>query len=122
MLGWFLISQAKAVIVYSGDQNITVTNNLEGVYLDIGAGAPTFPGGDPDAVGNDTYTVGYSEPADWDINIFFGGAGIAYSDTFSPFVDDTVAQGSQILNVTVGTVIQPLAGTQTVAVNLPGGS
>ena len=82
---------AQGAIVYSGVQDINVTTNFEGVYINIASGPAVFPGGDPDAVGNDTFTVGYSEPADWDINIFFGGSGIAFSDTFSPFVDGTAS-------------------------------
>ena len=122
-----LLGVAQAAVTYSGIQDINVTNDFDGVYLNIGSGSPTFPG-PSDGVGTDTYTIGYTEPADWDINIFFGGIGIAYSDTFSPFVDGTnldpndISAGSQILNVAFGTDIQAAAATRALAVDSFGGS
>ena len=96
------MGQAKAAITYSGIVDITITNTFEGVYLDLG-NPEDNPSPDPDSVGNDNYTIGYSPTLpNWDVNFFFGGAGILHSESFSPFVDDTVGQGAQILNVTTG--------------------
>lgn len=128
LLGLFLLGKAKGAVVYSGEANISVTADFNGVYLNIASGAPTTPPDDPDGVAADTYTVGYTEPADWDINIFFGGVGIAYSDTFSPFVDGTSSDpndingGSQILNVALGTDIQAAAANRALATTSFGGS
>ena len=119
---------AQGAITYSGDVGISVTADFNGVYLNIASGSPTYPGGDPDGVGTDTYTISYTEPADWDINIFFGGAGIAYSDTFSPFVDGTdsagngITAGSQLLNVAFGTDIQAAAAARALTTTTFGGS
>ena len=121
-------SMAHGAIVYSGIQDIDITTTFEGVYLNIGSGSPTNPSGDPDAVLTDTYTIGYTEPADWDVNLFFGGIGITYSETFSPFVDGTdldpndISGGSQILNVAFGTDIQAAAADRALAITSLGGS
>ena len=123
-----LVGEAKAAVIYSGEVNLTVTTDFNGIYLDIASGTPTNPSGDPDAVLTDSYTIGYTQPANWDINIFFGGIGIAYSDTFSAFVDGTAIDsndingGSQILNVAFGTDIQAAAATRALATTSFGGS
>lgn len=128
LAGLLCMGMAQGAITYSGVQDINVTADFNGVYLNIGSGTPTTPPDDPDGVGTDTYTVGYSEPADWDINIFFGGVGIVYSDTFSPFVDGTgidpndIAAGSQILNVAFGTDIQAAAALRAMSTSTFGGS
>jgi hypothetical protein len=49
------------------------------------------------------------------VNFFFGGMGIAYSPTFQPFVDSTVSNRSQVLNVAPDTVISSEAGSRTLA-------
>jgi len=128
VVGLLWPGEVKAAITYSGEVNISVTADFNGVYLDIASGTPTNPNGNTDAVLSDSYTVGYSQPANWDINIFFSGIGIAYSDTFSPFLDGTSADpnaingGSQILNVAVGIDIQSAAATRALALTSFGGS
>ena len=109
-------------VTYSGVVDIAIPTSFNGVYLDLAAGTPTTPPDDADAVNFDSFTQGYSEPSEWDVNFFFGGIGIAYSDTFNPFVDDSVAQSSQILNVATGTDIQSEAASRTLGVNAYGGS
>ena len=104
-------------VTYSGVVDIAIPTSFNGVYLDLAAGTPTTPPDAPDGVNFDSFTQGYSEPSDWDVNFFFGGIGIAYSDTFNPFVDDSVAQGSQILNVAIGTDIQSEAASRTLGIN-----
>ena len=66
-----LASAAPAATLYSGLQDIAIPTDFNGVYLDLDAGT-TFHG----------TTTG--APAGWDINPFFGGAGIANSPSFQP--------------------------------------
>ena len=109
-------SLAPAAVIYSGVVDIAVPTTFNGVYLNIGTGGNSEPSNDPDAVLSDSYTIGYTAPADWDVNFFFGGIGIAYSPTFRPFVDDPVGNLSQILNVAPGTVISTEAAARTVGI------
>lgn len=109
-------------VTYSGVVDIPIPTSFNGVYLDLAAGTPTTPSDDPDAVNFDSFTQGYSEPSEWDVNFFFGGIGIAYSDTFQPFVDDSVTARQQILNVATGTDIQSEAASRTLGINSYGGS
>jgi hypothetical protein len=102
--------------VYSGVVDIAIPTSYNGVYLNLGTGGTSEPGNDPDSILTDTYTIGYSAPAEWDVNFFFGGIGIAYSPTFRPFVDDTVGNRSQILNVATETVISTEAAARSVGV------
>jgi hypothetical protein len=115
-------SAPAAVIYYSGIVDIPIPTTFNGVYLDIGTQVASTPSNESPSVQNDTYTVGYNQPSSWDINIFFGGIGIAYSDTFQPFVDDTVSNRSQILNVVQGTVIIDEAVSRTLGTAAFGGS
>jgi hypothetical protein len=115
-------SAPAAVIYYSGLVDIPVPTTFNGVYLDIGTQVNSTPSNELPSVQTDSYTVGYNQPSSWDINFFFGGIGIAYSDTFSPFVDDTVSNRSQILNVAQGTVIIDEALSRTLATAAFGGS
>ena len=111
-------AHSGAAVLYSGVVDIPIPPTLAGTYLNIGTGGTTEPTNDPDGVAVDSYTVGYSEPATWDVNFFLGGVGIAYSPTFQPFVDDTVGSRSQILNVAADTVISTEAGSRTLAVDV----
>ena len=112
---------SRAAIIYSGVVDIPIPTTFAGIYLDIATGGTTAPTSGSD-VATDSYTVGYSEPLTWDVNFFFGGIGIAYSPTFRPFVDDTVGNRSQILNVSDGTVISTAAASRTVGTDTYGGS
>jgi autotransporter-associated beta strand protein len=58
---------AKAEIVYSGQQNIAIPTNFDGVYINISSGQ-----------------FGSSSDSGWDLNPFFGGLFIANSPTFQP--------------------------------------
>ncbi len=120
------VAIAPAAVSWSGELNggagIAIPTNFAGVYVDIATLGTETPSNDPDVVTSDSYRVGYSAPATWDVNFFFGGIGIAYSPTFQPFVDDTVGNLSQILNVTVGTVIADEAAARTMGVPNYGGS
>jgi hypothetical protein len=58
---------AQAAVIYSGLQNIAIPTTFDGVYLNI------------DNAASSTSTI-----TGWDINPFFGGAGIANSAAFQP--------------------------------------
>ena len=79
---------SRAAIVYSGVQDFPIPFDLEGSYLriDTGATAVALPG---------DWTT-----APW-INPYFGGVKIANS----PLLRPVITGSSQILNLTVGTVI-----------------
>ena len=117
-----VVGAVQAAVTYSGVVDIPIATSFNGVYLDIATAGTSTPPADPDGVDPDRYTIGYSQPTDWDVNFFFGGIGIAYSDTFQPFVDDTVSNRSQILNVVTGTVIESEAAARTLGINSYGGS
>lgn len=84
----FAVSSARAVVVYSGIQDIPVPNTLDGVYLNIATGATTG-----------------AYPADWNskpyFNPFYGGVAISTSDLFLPVITGT----DQIVNLTLGSLI-----------------
>ena len=63
----FAAITSQAAVIYSGLKDFTVTNNFDGIYLDVDAGN----------------LVGI-EATGWDINPFFGGEGIANSAAFQP--------------------------------------
>ena len=65
--GLVLVGEARATIVYSGQKNIAISSNYEGVYINV-----TAPASSTSASGS------------WDLNPFFGGLGIANSPGFQP--------------------------------------
>lgn len=109
-------ASASAAVFYSDVLDILIPTNFNGVYLNIGMQTDSAPSDGSPTIQLDSYSVGYSEPASWDVNLFFGGIGIAYSETFQPFVDSTVSNRSQILNVAYGTVIEDEAAARTLGV------
>lgn len=113
---------APAAITHFDVEDIPIPVNFNGVYLNLDTVGSEAPPNDSDTSDADSYTISYSEPAEWDVNFFFGGIGIAYSDTFQPFVDETVGARSQILEVTQGTVIASEAVLRTLGVSSYGGS
>jgi hypothetical protein len=72
-VGIVLATNLSAAVVYSGLQNISISSTFDGIYLD-------FTDGDDAA----TVTQSTTTPGTWDVNLFFGGAGIWNSDTFQP--------------------------------------
>lgn len=118
----------SAAIYYSGDlgpggTGIAIPTSFNGIYIDFETEGFTEPSNDPDAPDPGGYTVGYSEPpTSWDINLFFGGIGIAYSPTAQPFVDDVVSNTSQILDVSFGVEISTAASTRTLGLNVSEGT
>lgn len=86
---------AQAAITYSGLQLIWVTNDFEGIYIDFT---------DPLDASSFTTTVSATEPANWDLNPFFGGSAFGNSDTFE-VVTDTGATNSTLRNFAAGVTI-----------------
>ncbi len=78
---------ASAAIIYSGLQNIPIPTNLGGVYLNL------------DTKGHSTSPI-----TGWDVNPFYGGAGIAYETTFLPLLIGT-GQDAPIAKLSVGALI-----------------
>jgi autotransporter-associated beta strand protein len=63
-------ARMRADIIYSGLKDVVIPPDFTGVYLDVDTGV----------TGNNDN----SPPAGWDVNPFFGGAGIANSPSFQP--------------------------------------
>ena len=65
--GLVSVGDAGAAIVYSGQKNIGITRDFEGVFINI-----------------TTLQSSTSMNASWDLNPFFGGLGIGNSPGFQP--------------------------------------
>ncbi len=78
---------ASAAIVYSGAQNIAITQDFEGVFINV-----------------TNFQSGQSANSSWDLNPFFGGLGIANSPDFQPVRIGTGNEDS-ILSLALGTSI-----------------
>ena len=91
ILTCLLPHSAHSAVVYSGIQNLSVSQDLGGLYLNV-----TLPG---------FSTNGGTEPASWAtapwINPFFGGVSIGNSALLLPNTDGS----GRDLNVAIGTVI-----------------
>ncbi len=80
-------------IVYSGIQNIAIPDTFGGVYIDF-----------TNSLDATAFTTSFSEPANWDINPFFGGASVGTSDTFTP-VTASAATNADLVNLSVGDLV-----------------
>ena len=78
---------SHAAIISSGLQDIVIPTTFVGVYLNVDAGI----------------TVA-EEGSGWDINLFFGGEGIANSPSFEP-VRMTVSVDSAVVNLALGQTV-----------------
>lgn len=87
ILSFGILPAANAAIIYSGLQNIAIPTTFDGVYINI----------DNAATSSTTITG-------WDINPFFGGAGIANSAAFQPARTGT-ANDDPVLNFAAGDLI-----------------
>jgi hypothetical protein len=67
ILSFAIRHSANAAVIYSGLQDIAIPTNLTGIYINV-----------------DTMTSSGSAITGWDINPFFGGAGVANSSAFQP--------------------------------------
>lgn len=76
-----------AAVIYSGPQNIAIPTGFDGIYINIDNGA-----------------TGVSSFTGWDLNPFFGGAGIANSTAFQPARTGT-DNDDPILRLTVGDLV-----------------
>lgn len=61
------LGSASATIVYSGEQNIAITQDFDGVLINVS-----------------DFQSGASASSSWDLNPFFGGLGIANAPGFQP--------------------------------------
>jgi autotransporter-associated beta strand protein len=84
-IGLYAASAARADVIYSELQNVLIPTNFTGVYLSLENGV-------------------VAENGDWDINPFFGGAGVANSSRFQPA---RIGSGNEdrIINVGFGGVV-----------------
>jgi len=65
--GLAFLGNASATIVYSGEQNIAITQDFDGVFINVS-----------------DFQSGTSASPNWDLNPFFGGHGIANTPGFQP--------------------------------------
>ena len=87
LLSFGILPAANAAVVYSGLQNIAIPTTFDGVYINI------------DNAATSTSTI-----TGWDINPFFGGAGIANSAAFQPARTGT-ANDDPVVNLAGGSLI-----------------
>lgn len=91
-----VMSIAHGAITWSGlygPTEINIPSDFDGIYIDFDN--PT------DAT---SYSTDTSEPAEWDLNPFFGGAAVGNSDTFL-VATDTGATNSDLVNLAPTVVI-----------------
>lgn len=83
----FIPAAGHAAVLYSGIQNITVTNSFNSVYLDV-----------------DAFSSVPTKSAGWDVDVFFGGQGFGNSENFQP-VRQSFGVGSPIIRLDAGAVV-----------------
>lgn len=95
LLTWFLSSGPLSAIILSLDSevNIDIPITHNGVYLDF-----------TDSNDAAAYTISTSEPANWDINFFYGGGAVGTSNSFLPVLASS-ATNSALLNLSPGTEV-----------------
>jgi hypothetical protein len=96
---------AQAAVTYvNPEPDISIPISYGGIYLDIVTAEENTStgGGSPDGSG-DSFTISFSEPpsGNWDVNFFFGGAGIAHNTTFQPYRASDCDNLSAVDNLTV---------------------
>jgi hypothetical protein len=77
-------TMSSGVVLYSGFQNITISNSFTSVYVDV-----------------DGFSSSSSQASGWDVDTFFGGEAFGNSAAFQP-VRLTTANNSAIVSLTVG--------------------
>lgn len=114
---------AQGAITYVDPADIVIPFSYGGVYIDIVTAAESSSSQSGTA-GVNSYTISHSEPTSWDINFFFGGAGIAHSDTFNPYRGDSSDYLSAISNLGINTTIDgsPVGGSAPLTTPHFGGS
>lgn len=93
---------SPAGILFSGQQDIAIPLNFDGVYIKVDLTQPTHV---------------VSSAGGWDLNPFFGGIGIANSPTFQPVRSGTGSEDT-IIRIAATSVID---GTATFATDLDWG-
>ena len=78
---------SSAAVIYSGPQNISVTNSFSSVYIDV-----------------DALVAQSSETPGWDVDVFFGGEAFGNSPSFQP-VRQTIANNSAIVRLYFGDIV-----------------
>ena len=78
---------SSAAVIYSGPQNVSVTNSFTSVYIDV-----------------DALVAQSSETPGWDVDVFFGGEAFGNSPSFQP-VRQTIANNSAIVRLYFGDVV-----------------
>ncbi|MDA7506389.1 PEP-CTERM sorting domain-containing protein [Akkermansiaceae bacterium] len=97
VIGLSLATNLTAAVMSVDIPDIPIPSDFDGIYLDF-----------DDFNDPGSFTTATTEPADWDINFFFGGAAIANSDTLQP-----VTAASATLSEVIG-----LAPSDTVSGSL----
>jgi hypothetical protein len=82
----------EGAILYSGTQNITVTNSFTSVYLDV-----------------DAFSSLPTKDTGWDVDVFFGGQGFGNSTNFQP-VRQVIAMDSPISRLEAGAIVDSSSG------------
>ncbi len=80
-------ASTHAAILYSGLQNIGITNSFTSVYVDV-----------------DAVSSGLTQATGWDLDAFFGGEAFGNSINFQP-ARQSVAVNSAILRLNIGAVV-----------------
>ncbi|MGJ8724476.1 MAG: PEP-CTERM sorting domain-containing protein [Roseibacillus sp.] len=108
-LGLAGVGASHGAVTYIDPVDIAIPFSFGGVYLDLDTGSTSgsTPTGtvDPGTTTEGSYTISYSEPTDWDLNFFFGGAFVAHSDEFQPYREDASEKLSALHNVGLGSII-----------------
>ncbi len=73
VIGLSLATNLTAAVMLVDIPDIPIPSDFDGIYLDF-----------DDFNDPGSFTTATTEPAEWDINFFFGGAAIANSETFQP--------------------------------------
>jgi hypothetical protein len=123
--GAAMASSAQAAVTYvNPEPDISIPITFGGIYLDlVTAGeSSSSMGGGADPAG-DSYTVSFSEPpaGNWDINFFFGGAGIAHNTTLQPYRADSNDNLSAVDSLTLAITLDgnPVSPEPTTGASAP---
>ncbi|NJM37749.1 MAG: PEP-CTERM sorting domain-containing protein [Akkermansiaceae bacterium] len=76
-----------SAILYSGPQNILISNSFTSVYIDV-----------------DAVTSGSAQLSGWDVDAFFGGEAFGNSSSFQP-VRQSTSVSSPIVSLAVGDLV-----------------
>jgi len=77
----------EGAVLYSGLQNVAVTNSFTSVYLDV-----------------DAFSSVPTDGAGWDVDVFFGGEAFGNSESFQP-ARQTISNSSPIIRLDAGAIV-----------------